>query len=140
MGRRPCFSLTEPGARVIPSGRCPRVPFPASNPKNARRHADSGNRAPRTGRCSMSVQIVSRVIVAALVAALTGGAFELAGAAEVGGGGSSRSDCLATFMAAVNTPAKKPRNIRIEDGKTCADMSVCDDGLCDDGSSCDIDG
>ena len=61
-------------------------------------------------------------------------------ATEVGGGGSSRVDCLATFDAAVNAPAKKPRNIRVEDGRACPDASVCDDGICDDGSSCDIDG
>jgi len=47
----------------------------------------------------------------------------------VGGGGSSRVDCLAAFDAAVNTPATKPRSIRCADGEPC-DLDGTVNGLC----------
>ena len=87
----------------------------------------------------MSVHESFRLIAAMAAAALLATS-QASSATEVGGGGSSKLDCLATFDAAVNTPAKKPRNIRVEDGRPCPDASVCDDGVCDDGSTCDIDG
>lgn len=89
----------------------------------------------------MSIPMRFHLVSALTSAALVIGALPAAvRATVVGGGGSSKVDCLGTFDAAVNTPAKKPRNIRVVDGRPCPDASVCDDGICDDGSSCDIDG
>jgi hypothetical protein len=53
----------------------------------------------------------------------------LASATVVGGGGSSRVDCLTTFDAAVNTPATKPRSIRCADGAAC-DLDGIVNGEC----------
>jgi hypothetical protein len=50
-------------------------------------------------------------------------------AVVVGGGGSSRSDCLVVFDAAVNYPPDKPKRYRCRDGDPCdADATV--NGVC----------
>ena len=51
-------------------------------------------------------------------------------ATEVGGGGSGKIDCLATFDAAVNTPATKPRNVRCADGDPSCDLDGIVNGVC----------
>lgn len=51
-------------------------------------------------------------------------------AIEVGGGGSGKVDCLATFDAAVNTPVSKPRNIRCADGDPTCDLDATVNGVC----------
>lgn len=51
-------------------------------------------------------------------------------AIEVGGGGSGKVDCLATFDAAVNTPVSKPRNIRCADGDPTCDLDGTVNGVC----------
>jgi hypothetical protein len=51
-------------------------------------------------------------------------------ALEVGGGGSGKVDCLATFVAAVNTPATKPRNVRCADGDPACDLDGIVNGVC----------
>lgn len=54
----------------------------------------------------------------------------LAGATVVGGGGSSKNDCLSTFDAAVNTPLTKPRYIRCADGDPACDLDGVANGQC----------
>ncbi|MEB2283425.1 MAG: hypothetical protein OZ922_01960 [Myxococcales bacterium] len=51
-------------------------------------------------------------------------------AAIVGGGGSSRVDCLAAFDAPVNAPAAKPRGIRCADGDPACDLDGTVNGVC----------
>jgi hypothetical protein len=52
-----------------------------------------------------------------------------ASAVIVGGGGSSRTDCLVVFEAAVNHPPDKPKRFRCRDGDACdADGTV--NGVC----------
>jgi len=53
-----------------------------------------------------------------------------ASATEVGGGGSSKVDCLATWNADVNTPATKPRNITCHDGDLSCDVDGVVNGVC----------
>jgi hypothetical protein len=65
---------------------------------------------------------------AALLAALLS-CVPAAQAGVVGGGGSSRSDCLVVFDAAVNYPPDKPKRYRCRDGDPCdADATV--NGVC----------
>ncbi len=53
------------------------------------------------------------------VAALVLAGSTPASAAIYGGGGSSKTDCLAVFSADVNYPATKPKQIRCADGDPC---------------------
>jgi len=78
----------------------------------------------------MSMHMLQRMVVATLLttASLSFGTTP-AGATEVGGGGSSKVDCLTTFDAPVNTPLTKPRNIRCADGAPC-DMDGIVNGQC----------
>lgn len=76
----------------------------------------------------MPMQTLSRLIAVAAAIALVA-ISQPAGATEVGGGGSSKVDCLATFNADVNTPVKKPRNITCHDGDTC-DLDGIVNGVC----------
>lgn len=78
----------------------------------------------------MSMHMFQRIVVATLLAsaALLSRA-SVADATEVGGGGSSKVDCLTTFDAAVNTPLTKPRSIRCADGAPC-DMDGVVNGQC----------
>lgn len=79
----------------------------------------------------MSIHIPLRTmptVVAALAALVLG--LARAEAIEVGGGGSGKVDCLATFDAAVNTPSNKPRNIRCADGDPACDLDGIVNGQC----------
>lgn len=79
----------------------------------------------------MSMHMSQRMVVATFLAAaalLLG--MTPARATEVGGGGSSKVDCLATFDASVNTPLNKPRNIRCADGDPTCDMDGIVNGQC----------
>jgi len=49
---------------------------------------------------------------------------------EVGGGGSSKTDCLTTFVAEVNTPASKPRHVKCMDGDGSCDSDLVVNGVC----------
>jgi hypothetical protein len=65
----------------------------------------------------------------ALCGSVVGG-YGSAEATVVGGGGSSKSDCLVVFDAAVNSPVSNPRDIRCADGDPCdADGTV--NGVCE---------
>ncbi len=79
----------------------------------------------------MSMHMLGRPVIAVL---LTVGPIALGAAAVdatvVGGGGSSRVDCLATFDADVNQPAKKPRSIRCADGDSTCDLDGVVNGVC----------
>jgi hypothetical protein len=79
----------------------------------------------------MAIHGLQRMVVAAAitVVGVVAGAGQAA-AAVVGGGGSSRVDCLAAFDAAVNVPAKKPRNIRCADGDPTCDLDGTPNGAC----------
>jgi len=79
----------------------------------------------------MSIHMFPRMLVVALAscAVMSLGAAEV-DATVVGGGGSSRVDCLAAFDAAVNTPEKKPRNIRCADGDPACDLDQVANGVC----------
>jgi len=77
----------------------------------------------------MSTQRLEAIVVAVLVAAIPLVATMPAAATVVGGGGSSRTDCLTAFDAAVNTPMTKPRSIRCADGSPC-DLDGVVNGVC----------
>jgi len=78
----------------------------------------------------MSIHMLPRIAVAALLtSALVARLASPVGAIIVGGGGSSRLDCLTTFDAAVNTPLTKPRNVRCADGAAC-DLDGVVNGVC----------
>lgn len=79
----------------------------------------------------MSMHMLQRMVVATLLttAALLLG-MTPARATEVGGGGSSKVDCLTTFDAPVNTPLNKPRNIRCADGDPTCDLDGVVNGQC----------
>ncbi len=53
-----------------------------------------------------------------------------ASAIVVGGGGSSKTDCLTAFDASVNSPAAKPRMIRCADGDPVCDLDGIVNGEC----------
>jgi hypothetical protein len=73
----------------------------------------------------------SRLVVAVLAAtAGVGLAAPQVSATIVGGGGSSKTDCLMVFDAAVNTPLSKPRNIRCNDGDPSCDLDGVVNGQC----------
>jgi hypothetical protein len=79
----------------------------------------------------MFTHIFPRVVVAAIVAgSVVAGMHGLADATVVGGGGSSRVDCLTAFAAAVNTPLTKPRNLRCADGDPACDLDGIVNGVC----------
>lgn len=79
----------------------------------------------------MSTPMLSRMLATALFAcAVVPWGATAAGATVVGGGGSSRVDCLAAFDAAVNTPAKKPRSVRCADGDPACDLDGIPNGVC----------
>ena len=79
----------------------------------------------------MSMPMLPRTIVAALLAGgLVAHAASPVDAVVVGGGGSSRVDCLAAFDAAVNTPLTKPRNLRCADGDPVCDLDGIVNGMC----------
>jgi hypothetical protein len=46
-----------------------------------------------------------------------------------GGGGSSKTDCMVVFDAAVNAPSKKPRHIRCTDGDASCDADGTINGV-----------
>jgi hypothetical protein len=71
-------------------------------------------------------------IASVAIAAVLSGALSAApsSATEVGGGGGSRVDCLATLNADVNTPVTKPRNIRCHDGDVACDLDGMVNGVC----------
>jgi hypothetical protein len=78
----------------------------------------------------MSMHTFQRIVFATLIAAAALLSRASVGdATEVGGGGSSKVDCLTTFEAAVNQPATKPRSIRCADGAPC-DMDGIVNGQC----------
>lgn len=54
-----------------------------------------------------------------------------AGAVTVGGGGSSRVDCLAVFEANANVPARRPKSIRCTDGDPTCDGDGVVNGACE---------
>jgi hypothetical protein len=79
----------------------------------------------------MSVQMLQRTIIGTLVAAFALLVQATVGSATVvGGGGSSRVDCLSVFDAAVNTPLTKPRSIRCADGDPACDLDGVANGVC----------
>ena len=79
----------------------------------------------------MSMHMRSRVMVALLAAtAGVGLAATPVPATVVGGGGSSKTDCLLALDAAVNTPLSKPRNIRCSDGDPSCDLDGTVNGEC----------
>jgi hypothetical protein len=49
---------------------------------------------------------------------------------ETGGGGSSRTDCYATFKATLNVPASRPRRVRCVDGDAACDADGIINGQC----------
>lgn len=73
---------------------------------------------------SPQLTVAAMLCVAFAIGATTGDA------TVVGGGGSSRVDCLSAFDAAVNTPATKPRNIRCADGDPSCDLDGVVNGVC----------
>ena len=78
----------------------------------------------------MSIQPSPNRVLPSLVALALIALGSPAVAEVVGGGGSSRSDCLVVFDAPVNVPERKPRNIRCADGEACdADGTV--NGTCE---------
>lgn len=79
----------------------------------------------------MSIPMRPKLILALVVVVglLVGALASPAGATVVGGGGSSKIDCLLAFDAAVNTPPTKPRNIRCADGAAC-DLDGVVNGSC----------
>lgn len=77
----------------------------------------------------MPMHTLSRLVLAATAFALVA-LSQPATAIEVGGGGSSKVDCLATFNADVNKPAKKPRNITCHDGDVTCDLDGTVNGSC----------
>ncbi len=76
----------------------------------------------------MSIHASYRLIATTAVCALLAASCP-SSAAEVGGGGSSKADCLATLSADVNAPEKKPRNITCRDGDPC-DLDGIVNGVC----------
>ncbi len=79
----------------------------------------------------MSMHIHPRVApTLALAVILVAGPVEVARATVVGGGGSSKVDCLLALDAAVNTPPTKPRNIRCADGDPACDLDGEVNGVC----------
>jgi len=73
---------------------------------------------------------VTHAGIALAICSATSLAAPPAGALEVGGGGSRRRDCLATFDAAVNLPAGKPKHVRCVDGDPACDSDGVVNGLC----------
>ncbi len=78
----------------------------------------------------MPTQMLQRLAVVIFAATSLLVAARPAIATEVGGGGSSRVDCLATFQADVNTPITKPRSIRCKDGDPSCDLDGIVNGVC----------
>lgn len=79
----------------------------------------------------MSVHMFQRMIAGTLVVlAMSLGRNSVGNATVVGGGGSSRVDCLTAFDADVNTPATKPRSIRCADGDPTCDLDGVANGVC----------
>ncbi len=79
----------------------------------------------------MSIHMFPRILVAALaMSAALAVASSLVHAAVIGGGGSSRTDCLLALDADVNTPLSKPRNIRCADGDPSCDLDGVVNGVC----------
>jgi hypothetical protein len=78
----------------------------------------------------MSMHMFTRIVVATSIASIVDGTAAPVGATVVGGGGSSRVDCLTAFAAAVNTPLTKPRNIRCADGDPACDHDGQANGVC----------
>ncbi len=66
-------------------------------------------------------------MAAAILLVLLAGA---SGATTIPGGGSSRTDCLATFQAAANWPASRPKAIRCADGDPACDGDGAVNGSC----------
>lgn len=90
-------------------------------------------------------------VVAAAVALLAATGATPAFCLEVGGGGSSKVDCLTTFIADANHPLTKPRSIRCADGDPACDLDGVVNGVCNfqvgvcanstfDPDSCDVNG
>jgi hypothetical protein len=79
----------------------------------------------------MSIHMLRQTMIATVVAMfpLLLGVVS-ADATVVGGGGSSRVDCLLAFDAAVNSPVKKPRNVRCADGDPACDLDGVVNGVC----------
>jgi hypothetical protein len=75
---------------------------------------------------SRRARLLSAVAAFALLIASVGHAT----ATVVGGGGSSRTDCLAALDAPVNDPPLKPKNIRCVDGDPC-DADGVVNGVCE---------
>jgi hypothetical protein len=71
------------------------------------------------------------LLVAVMTASATLAPARPAGAITVGGGGSPRTDCLAVFEAAANSPARHPRDIRCTDGDPTCDADGVVNGACD---------
>jgi len=90
---------------------------------------------PRVGtltRRHAAVHMAARGAAGALL--LTGallGAAPRACAITVGGGGSTRMDCLAVFEADANIPVHNPKNIRCADGDPTCDADGVVNGACE---------
>lgn len=71
---------------------------------------------------------VTRLAFASLwITCLVSGRLE---AVEFGGGGSAKRDCLVTFVAAINYPTSKPKQVRCVDGDPACDADGTVDGVC----------
>lgn len=90
------------------------------------RVTDALVRAGKGGRFAMTRAKGGTIVSAAILVLATVPAV----AVEVGGGGSSRKDCLVTLQAAANTPAGNPRHVRCIDGDPACDSDGTVDGVC----------
>jgi hypothetical protein len=71
------------------------------------------------------------ILIALLATTTLIASLPAAHALTVGGGGSRRTDCLATFDTAANTPPRRPRHVRCTDGDPACDADGIVNGRCD---------
>lgn len=91
-----------------------------------RKHCPGRRRSLLPQACCNAARILSAL---ALLTAVAVG--DRAGATVIGGGGSSRTDCLAVLDAPVNDRINKPRNIVCTDGDSSCDADGVVNGVCE---------